>query len=82
MCMINRNKYLPSSLDFINSATEYSIVWKQHKHIFNRSPHITVMNVFLNKNIVGSYSSQDIYYIGKFVILLPEYVMNTAVLIN
>ena len=33
------------------------------------------MNIFLNKNIEGSYSTQDIYYIGKFVIVLPEYVM-------
>ena len=82
MCMINRNKCLPSSLDFINRATEYSIVWKQHKHIFIGSPHITIMNTFLNKNIVGSYSNQDIYYIGKFVIVLPEYVNDTAVLIK
>ena len=72
MYMINRNKYLPFSLDFINRATEYSIVWKQHKHIFNGSPHITIMNVFVNKNIVGSYSNQDMFYIGIFVTLLPE----------
>ena len=56
MCMTNRNKYLPSSLDYINKTSEYSVVQKQYEHTFNGGPHITVMNAFPNKNTVGSYS--------------------------
>lgn len=79
MCMTNRNKCLPSSLDYINKTSEYSVARKQYKHIFNGSSHITVMNAFPNKNIVGSYSMSRHVLHWKFVIVLPEYAMNTAV---
>lgn len=55
------------------------MVQEQYKQIFNGSLHIIVINVFPNKNTVGSCSNQNIYYIGELLIFLPEYTMNTAV---
>lgn len=79
MCMINRNEYLPSSLDYVNKVSQYSMVQKQYKHIFNESLHITVMNVFQIRILWAAAEHQGVYYTGKLAIVLPEYAMNTAV---